>query len=260
MRSISGWSHERDRHQPGAVGVGSRRFRPASRMRSAGNGAHRQIVVAGPAEAAQVRAAAHHLDQEARAELGVGREHGWCAADRARSVVLTAAFFTTGGRAVPARGSIAASRAVRRRTGRRRTRHVEAARLRQRVSTSRAVRAVAGGVDQSRHQLSPSPAAMTSANSASGSGLTNVTAPPITTSGCRRCAPPHRAAARPAAASSGRWCSPTRTTPRRPGRRNRRPGSAIRGSTSREPRRQLVLQFLLRRQEHPLADRCRRAR
>ena len=31
---------------------------------------------------------------------------------------------------------------------------------------------------------SPSPAAITSANIASGSGLTNVTAPPMTTSGC----------------------------------------------------------------------------
>ena len=36
--------------------------------------------------------------------------------------------------------------------------------------------------------ISPSPAAITSANGASGSGLTNVTAPPITTSGSRRAA------------------------------------------------------------------------
>jgi hypothetical protein len=36
--------------------------------------AHRQVVVAGPAEAAQVRASAHHLDEESRTELGVGRE------------------------------------------------------------------------------------------------------------------------------------------------------------------------------------------
>ncbi len=35
---------------------------------------HRQVVVAGPAEPAQVGAAADHFDQEARAELGVGRE------------------------------------------------------------------------------------------------------------------------------------------------------------------------------------------
>ena len=65
---------QRDRHQPGARGVRARRCAPARRMRSVGNGAHRQVVVARPAEAAQVRAAAHHLHEEARAELGVGRE------------------------------------------------------------------------------------------------------------------------------------------------------------------------------------------
>ena len=36
--------------------------------------AHRQVVVSRPAEAAQVGAAAHDFDEEAGAELGVGRE------------------------------------------------------------------------------------------------------------------------------------------------------------------------------------------
>src|SRR5215213_9851130 len=39
-----------------------------------GEGADGQVVVAGPAEAAQVGAAADDFDQEARAELGIGRE------------------------------------------------------------------------------------------------------------------------------------------------------------------------------------------
>ena len=64
---------ERDRHEAGAVRVLPRRGRqledPIGRER-----ANRQVVVAGPAEPAQVRAAADDLDEEARAELRVGRE------------------------------------------------------------------------------------------------------------------------------------------------------------------------------------------
>ena len=46
----------------------------AARMRSVGKRPDRQVVVAGPAEAAQVGAAADDFDEEARSELGVGRE------------------------------------------------------------------------------------------------------------------------------------------------------------------------------------------
>ena len=64
---------ESNRHQAHAVGVGPgglRQFQDAV----GGKRPHRQVVVARPAEAAEVGAAAHHFDQEPRAELGVGRE------------------------------------------------------------------------------------------------------------------------------------------------------------------------------------------
>ena len=61
---------QRDRHQPHTAG-----------MRAGGlgdgqdpigiEGAHRQVVVARPAEPAQVRASPHHLDEQPRPELGV---------------------------------------------------------------------------------------------------------------------------------------------------------------------------------------------
>src|SRR5207248_1873872 len=40
--------------------------------------ADRQVVVAGPAEAAKIGAAAHDFDEEPRSELGVGREDACC--------------------------------------------------------------------------------------------------------------------------------------------------------------------------------------
>ena len=49
--------------------------------------------------------------------------------------------------------------------------------------------------------------------------------------------PPRAARSRRAASSSRRWCSPTRTRPRTPARRNRRPGSATRGSGAERPPR-----------------------
>ena len=65
---------QRDRHQADAARVRSRACSASCRMRSVGKRADRQVVVAGPAEAAQVRAAADDFDEEARSELGVGRE------------------------------------------------------------------------------------------------------------------------------------------------------------------------------------------
>ena len=64
---------ERDRHEAGAVRVLARRGRqledPIGWER-----ADRQVVVAGPAEPAQVRAAANDFDEEARPEFRVGSE------------------------------------------------------------------------------------------------------------------------------------------------------------------------------------------
>ena len=62
-----------------------------------------------------------------------------------------------------------------------------------------------------------------------------------------------RRAARRAAASSRRWCSPTRTRPRTRARRSRATGVCDSSVSERRARRQLRLQLLLRRQEHPLA-------
>ena len=62
-----------DRYEADAVGVRARGLREVENAvrRERADG---QVVVAGPAEAAQVCAAADHLDQEARAEFCVGRE------------------------------------------------------------------------------------------------------------------------------------------------------------------------------------------
>ena len=73
MRSISGMVAERDRHQAGVLRVRARLAR--TRENAVGRKrADRQVVVAGPAETAEIGAAADHLDEEARPELGVGRE------------------------------------------------------------------------------------------------------------------------------------------------------------------------------------------
>ena len=88
---------ERDRHEADAIGVRPRRLGDLedARRRKRPDG---QVVVAGPAEAAEVRAAAHDLDEQPRSELGVGREdagarriepigrlHGGLADDRRRA-------------------------------------------------------------------------------------------------------------------------------------------------------------------------------
>ena len=64
---------QRDRHEPDPAGV--RAGGPGDREDPVGRERpDRQVVVAGPAEPAQVRAPAHDLDEQARPELGVGRE------------------------------------------------------------------------------------------------------------------------------------------------------------------------------------------
>ena len=65
---------QRDRHEADAARRAARAGFGQLEDAVGRKGAHGQVVVAGPAEAAQVRAAAHDLDEEARAELGVGRE------------------------------------------------------------------------------------------------------------------------------------------------------------------------------------------
>ena len=65
---------QRDRDEPDPVGVRPRLLGelkdPILRKR-----AHRKVVVAGPAEPAQVGAPAHDLDQKSRAEFGIRREN-----------------------------------------------------------------------------------------------------------------------------------------------------------------------------------------
>ena len=73
MRSISGMVAERDRHQAGLFCVRARLARPLENAIGR-KSADRQVVVAGPAEAAEIGAAADDLDEEARPELCVGRE------------------------------------------------------------------------------------------------------------------------------------------------------------------------------------------
>ena len=71
---MSGWSHSAIDTRPTRLAVDARVLgelqNPVGRKR-----ADRQVVVAGPAKAAQVRAASHHLDEKARSEFGVGREN-----------------------------------------------------------------------------------------------------------------------------------------------------------------------------------------
>ena len=163
--------------------------------------ADRQVVVAGPAEAAQVGAAAHDFDQEARAELGVGRE------DRRRRRIERVGASSPppssrpAGASAPGFGSNAGDRAVGAVVRRRRATGCRSrARAASRRSSSSRDPVVRGHArSRSGISISPSPAAITSANSASGSGFTNVTAPPITTSGSRAVARrgPRRQAGQP---------------------------------------------------------------
>ena len=73
MRSISGMVAEGDRHQAGLFCVRAslaRALEDAIGRKSA----NRQVVIAGPAEAAEIGTATDDLDEEARPELCVGRE------------------------------------------------------------------------------------------------------------------------------------------------------------------------------------------
>ena len=157
-----------DRHQAGARRVRPRRLReledPVGR-----EGADRQVVVAGPAEPAQVRAAAHHFDEEAGAELGVGREDRGrrridgvgalqrglanhrrragpfarhVARDGAVGAVLDVVETTARNSRGPARGAAAVRAATRCRT--RRPARAPALRLRRRQSRRRTSRAARG--------------------------------------------------------------------------------------------------------------------
>ena len=99
---------------------------------------------------------------------------------------------------------------------------------------------------------SASPAVITSANGASGSGFTNVTAPPMTTSGSRACAAlrARLEAGQPQHGDDVR-CSPTRKRRRRRRRRRSRTGvcdSIVTSGSRRRGGRNL----LLRRQEDAL--------
>ena len=175
---------ERDRHEPDAARVRPRRVGEledaVGRKRADG-----QVVVAGPAEAAQVRAAADDLDEEARAELGVGREDA-----RRRRIDRVGRLqrrLSHRQRRVRRRRAPCTRPACRRRrtaarrtTGRRSRARWRAGAADRRGRSPRERRGAAPGTS-----TSPSPAAITSANGASGSGLTNVTAPPMTTSGWR---------------------------------------------------------------------------
>ena len=176
---------ERDRDQPDAIARGSRAASASSRMRSVGKRADRQVVVAGPAEAAQVGAAADDLDEKPRAEFGVGRE------DARRRRIERIGRFHRGllHRQRRARMPVA-THADERAVGavlrlvERRARKIRARRRAAAAGPARSGRLAERPVERGTSS-SPSPAAMTSANGASGSGLTNVTAPPISTSGWR---------------------------------------------------------------------------
>ena len=80
-----------------------------SRIRVGRKRPHGQVVVARPAEPAEVRAAADDLDEQPRSELGVGRED--LGGGRIESIGgLDRGLADDGGRSVPARGVMAATR------------------------------------------------------------------------------------------------------------------------------------------------------
>ena len=141
-----------------------------------------QIVVARPAEPAEVCASADDFDQKARSEFRVGRRRCRLPEDRWRRSPS----------APPSALSRARRRPLHRVSGQRSivgvARFVEGWNV---VAVFRGeevqqVLAIDGSPTQRRRpgtRTSPLLAAMTSANKASGSGLTNVTAPPTTISG-----------------------------------------------------------------------------
>ena len=73
MPSISGWSQTAVETRP-ILSVWARTCARAVHDLAAREAAHRQVVVAGPAEAAHARAAARDLDHELHRHLGVGRQ------------------------------------------------------------------------------------------------------------------------------------------------------------------------------------------
>ena len=200
---MSGWSHSAIDTRPTRLACGRaaraicedpiRRERP-----------HGQVVVAGPAEPAQVRAAAHDFDQQARSELGVGREDA-----RARRVepiggLDRGLWHDRAARPIPA--SARSRRPGRdRRSARRRG---SGCRSRATSTAGRGARADRGCPPPRTRRRAPgtsssaSPAAITSANGASGSGLTNVTAPPMTIERIARDGAAPRAARAPPAGAS----------------------------------------------------------
>ena len=90
MPSISGWSQTAVETRPILLGRRSHLARPRDQL-GAREAAHRQVVVAGPAEAAHARAAARDLDQVLHRHLGVRREHDRLReAHRARPAALPA--------------------------------------------------------------------------------------------------------------------------------------------------------------------------
>ena len=184
MRSISGWSQSAIETRPTRFECDARLARELEDA-IGGKRPDGQVVVARPAESAEVGAAADDFDQEARAEFGVGREDaGRRRIDRIGRLHRRLSSPAAARRRLAHRDSRPACRrprtAARRETGCR--------------SRARRRAGAAGRRDRSRRRrarrrpgtsTSPSPAVITSANSASGSGLTNVTAPPITISGWR---------------------------------------------------------------------------
>ena len=179
---MSGWSHKAMDTSPTRLACG-RASRAISRMRSVEKGADRQVVVARPAEPAEVRAAAHHFDEQARPELGVRCEDA--RAGRVKAIRGLHRGFRHDRRGVRpglrhdgrnAAGPVVVDVVERRYVKARDFEPAEQhARSRVALPANASTRAGASS--------SASPAAMTSAKGASGSGLTNVTAPPITTSG-----------------------------------------------------------------------------
>ncbi len=141
---------ERDRHQADTIGVRTRGLGQGEDAAGV-EGAHRQVVVAGPAEAAQVGAPAHDLDQEARAELGVGRED--------LGVRRVEQVGRPDGRLLHWRGAAArrvaghaAQGAIGGVVGRPCRGHVEAAVLPERLQQRLAARGLADALHQRRHQ------------------------------------------------------------------------------------------------------------
>ena len=194
---------ERDRHEADAVRVRPRGL--GEREDAVGvERAHRQVVVARPAEAAQVRAA--------RARLRSGsRDPNSVSGVKMLRVRRVEALGRLDGRLPDRHGRVACPGAARRPAmppivvvARRRTATACRSRARRRAREQHvgAARGAANAASTSAGtSSSPSPAAITSANGASGSGLTNVTAPPITTSGCARRALARAYSGRPASRS-----------------------------------------------------------